>query len=144
LTLTPSQRISAIAERQSLTRCEGLITKMSFLDDIRKQPQHHREIMFGLCVITAVSLVGMIWYNSFQTNLYVLLNPEQTTDQRNLAENKTAPSLFGDIGKTGQDLKAAFYSIFNLNSNDKKDNVTGNTQTNDSGRVYTLPLSGKK
>jgi len=117
---------------------------MSFLDEIRKQPQHHREIMFGLCVVTTISLVGMVWYNSFEKNLYVLLNPGETTDQRNFAENKNVPSLFGDIGKTGQDLKATFLSIFNLSSNDGKEIIIENTKVNDSGRVYTLPLSEKR
>lgn len=124
---------------------------MSFLDEIRKQPRHHREIMFGLCVVTTISLVGMVWYNSFEKNLYVLLNPGENADQRYLAENKNVPSLLGDIGKTGQDLKAAFYNIFNLTGNDKKDLPTGqagiiieNTKTDDSGRVYALPVSEKK
>jgi len=117
---------------------------MSFLDEIRKQPQHHREIMFGLCVITTFSLVGMVWYNSFEKNLYVLLNPEEVTDQRNLADNKNIPSLLGNIGETGKDLKATFLGIFNLTNDDKKDIIVDDTKANDSGRVYTLPLSGKK
>ena len=117
---------------------------MSFLDEIRKQSQHHREIMFGLCVVTTISLVGMVWYNSFEKNLYVLLNPGETTDQRNFAENKNVPSLLGDIGRTGQDLKAAFLNILNLTGNDKKDNIIENTKVNDSGRVYLLPFSEKK
>ena len=108
---------------------------MSFLDELRKQPKHHRELMFGLCVVTTFSLVGMVWYNSFEKNLYVLLNPEEVTDQRNLAtanggapskagaENKNVPSLLGDIGQTGKDLKASFYNIFNLTGDDKKDNI---------------------
>lgn len=121
---------------------------MSFLDEIRKQPRHHREIMFGLCVITTISLVGMVWYNSFQKNLYVLLNPGQTADQRNLAENKNVPSLLGDIGKTGQDLKAAFLNIFSsvggLTGNNKKDTITDTAKPSEPVRVYTLPLSDKK
>lgn len=117
---------------------------MSFLSEIRKQPQHHREIMFGLCVVTTISLVGMVWYNSFQKNLYVLLNPGENADQRYLAKNKNVPSLLGDIGQTGQDLKAAFYSIFNLTSNDQKDTIIESTKVNDSGRVYTLPISEKR
>ena len=129
---------------------------MSFLDEIRKQPKHHREIMFSLCVVTTVSLVGMVWYNSFEKNLYVLLNPGESANQKFLAtanggapqnavaENKTVPSLLGDIGKTGQDLKAAFLNIFNLTGNDKKDIIIENTTPNDSERVYTLPMSEKK
>jgi len=99
--------------------------------------------MFGLCVVTTISLVGMVWYNSFQQNLYALLNPGENANQRYLAENKNTPSLFGDIGKTAQDLKASFLSIFNLTGSDKKDIIIENTN-NDSGRVYTLPLSEKK
>lgn len=120
---------------------------MSFLDDIRKQPRHHREIMFGLCVITTISLVGMVWYNSFEKNLYVLLNPGENADQRFLAENKAVPSLLGNISQTGKDLKAAFYDIFSsidrLIGNDKKENVEGDKNI-DSGRVYMLPVSDKK
>ncbi len=121
---------------------------MSFLDEIRKQPQHHREIMFGLSVVTTISLVGMVWYNSFQKNLYALLNPGETTDQRYLATAKNVPSLLGNIGQTGQDLKAAFLNIFSsvsgLTGSDKKDTIIDNTKANDSGRVYTLPVSEKK
>ena len=117
---------------------------MSFLHELRKQPKHHREIMFGLCVVTTFSLVGMVWYNSFEKNLYVLLNPEEVTDQRNLAENKNVPSLLGDIGQTGKDLKASFYNIFNLTGDDKKDNIVESPKDNDSGKVYVLPISGSK
>ena len=117
---------------------------MSFLDEVRKQPRHHREIMFGLCVVTTISLVGMVWYNSFQQNLYVLLNPGQTTDQRNFAQNTDVPSLLGNISQTGQDLKAAFLNIFNLTGNDKKDTIIQNTKPSEPSRVYMLPLSGSK
>ncbi len=123
---------------------------MSFLEDIRKQPQHHREIMFGLCVVTTISLIAMVWYNSFEKNLYVLLNPGENADQRYLANENgedlkadNATSLLGDIGKSGRDLKAAFYSIFNLTNDDKKENVESD-KTADPGRAYKLPLSGKK
>lgn len=128
---------------------------MSFLDEIRKQPRHHREIMFGLCVVTTISLVGMVWYNSFEKNLYVLLNPGENADQRFLAENKNVPSLLGNISETGKDLKAAFYNIFSsvggFIGNDKMDLPTGqagiiidNTKPSDFERVYTLPMSEKK
>ena len=117
---------------------------MSFLDEIRKQPRHHREIMFGLCVITTISMVGMVWYNSFEKDLYVLLNPGENAEQRFLAENKTTPSLLGNISQTGKDLKATLFNIFNLAGNDKNDIIIDNTKANDSERVYTLPMSEKK
>ena len=117
---------------------------MSFLNEIRKQPQHHREIMFGLCVVTTISLVGMVWYNSFQKNLYVLLNPGEGIDQRYLAENKNVPSLFSDLGQTAKDLRASFFDILNLADNDKKDIIIDNNETNDLERIYKLPLSEKR
>ena len=117
---------------------------MSFLDELRKQPQHHREIMFGLSVVTTISLVGMVWYNSFEKNLYVLLNPGENADQRFLAENKTVPSLLGNMAQTGKDLRATFYDIFNLTDNGKKDIIIDNTKTDDSGRVYMLPTSEER
>lgn len=130
---------------------------MSFLDEIRRQPRHHREIMFGLCVVTTVSLVGMVWFNSFEKNLYVLLNPEESADNRFLAENeesKAALSLFGSISQTGKELKATFLGIFssiggsafggNLAGDDKKEIIIDDMKVNDSGKVYTLPLSEKK
>lgn len=124
---------------------------MSFLDDIRKQPRHHREIMFGLCVITTISLVGLIWYSSFEKNLYALLNPGQDGGQRNLAQQKESePSMFGGVYQVGKDLKAAFYNLFNLTSSDKENlpnrqaSNAENAKASDFGRVYTLPLSGKR
>ncbi len=116
---------------------------MSFLEDIRKQPRHHREIMFGLCVVTTLSLVGMVWYNSFQKDLYTLLNPGQEAGQNALAQGKSEPSMFGGFKQAGKDLKAAFYNVFNLTNDNKKDNTVG-TKVNDSGKVYLLPMSGSK
>ena len=100
--------------------------------------------MFGLCVVTTISLVGMVWYNSFEKNLFVLLNPEESKDQRFLAETQAIPSLLGNISETGKNLKATFLSIFNLSSNDGKEIIIENMKVNDSGRVYMLPISGKK
>src|SRR3989344_6802393 len=104
---------------------------MSFLEELRRQPRHHREIMFGLSVVTTISLVGMVWYNSFEKNLFVLLNPEESKDQRFLAETQTVPSLLGNISETGKNLKATFYDLFNLTNDDEKMNVE-NDKTTDS------------
>lgn len=107
--------------------------------------------MFGLSVVTTISLVGMVWYNSFEKNLYVLLNPGENADQRFLAENETVPSLFGSMGQIGKDLKATFYNIFNLTGDDKKDlpagqagSVVESMKSNDSGKVYALPISEER
>ena len=99
--------------------------------------------MFGLCVVTTISLVGMVWYNSFEKNLFVLLNPEESKDQKFLAETQAIPSLLGNISETGKNLKATFYDLFNLTNNGEKENVESNKKT-DPDKVYMLPISGKK
>ncbi len=122
---------------------------MSFFDEIRKQPRHHRELMFGLSVVTAMSLVGMVWYNSFEKDLYTLLNPGESMEGKFLAENKPVPSLFGNISQTGKDLMAGFYGIFSssdidLINNGKNDNTTDAGDFKGSEKVYKLPVSEKK
>src|SRR3989338_1605595 len=78
---------------------------MSFLDDIRKQPQHIRELMFGLSVFITVLLIGMVWFRSFQKNLYVLMNPEEDVEKMLAVENAPVPSLFGYVGKSFSGIK---------------------------------------
>lgn len=113
---------------------------MSILEEIRKQPQHIRETMFALSVITTLSLVGVVWYNSFQKDFYALLNPEEVLEEKNLAE-KDPESLFSDIGKSFTDVKAMFSGMLNGGNEDIKPAESGNRQK-DNDRVYLLPLSG--
>lgn len=116
---------------------------MSFLDDIRKQPKHVREIMFALCVVTTVSLVGIIWFRSFETNLFVLMNPEPDKQARFFAErDKRTPILYANITKAYTDLRASMYSalgfIQDYNSNQVK------IEEDLKGDAHVLPLSGDK
>ena len=115
---------------------------MSFLDEIKKQPQHIREIMFGLCVVTTISLVGMVWFGSFKNNLYVLLNPDQTIQQQLFASNSKVsnPSLFASISGSLKDLKATLLNVLNLN---KGDTIRVDNNSNPV-KAYLLPLSGEK
>lgn len=114
---------------------------MSFLEDIKKQPQHIREIMFGLCVITTVSLVGMIWFNSFKRDTYALLNPEDVKQERLLAqENQT--SLFGNLSKTFKDISATISSFWGSDSFNSE--TEQGVEKSDTDKVYLLPLSEEK
>lgn len=114
---------------------------MSFFEDIKKQPQHIREIMFGLCVITTVSLVGMVWFGSFKKDTYALLNPEDTKQERLLAqENQT--SLFGNLSKTFKDIGATISNFWGSNSSDS--GVEQGIEKTNTDRVYLLPLSEEK
>lgn len=116
---------------------------MKFLDDIKNQPQHVREIMFGLSVFITVLLVGMVWFRSFQKNLYVLLNPEDGLEKALAVENAPVPSLFGFIWQTAGDLKGTISNLFSDNANTANERAN-DTNKVDSGKVYALPLSERK
>lgn len=118
---------------------------MKFLDDIKNQPQHTREIMFGLSVFITVLLVGVIWFRSFQKNLYVMMNPEEDVEKMLAIENTSVPSLFGFIWQTAGEVKGLVSGLLGI--------VDQQPTTNDqqpekikieSSKVYTLPLSEYK
>lgn len=114
--------------------------------------------MFGLSVVITVSLAGMVWFNSFQKNIYVMLNPDKETEQKFFAggnpkfahlydEKKTdIPSLFGSIGQTGKDLKAAVLNMFNTDRETeiKPPEDLQPKETNLNIRTYLLPLAENK
>lgn len=119
---------------------------MKFLDDIRKQPQQTREIMFGLAVFITVMLVGMVWFRSFQKNLYVMMNPQEDVDKILAAESASVPSLFGFVWQTAGDVKGLVSELFN------QELITGNRQRQqekeemktENEKAYILPLSEYK
>lgn len=116
---------------------------MSFLDDIRKQPRHVREIMFGLCVVTTVSLVGIIWFRSFEEDLFVLLNPELEKQQQFYAErDKRTPLLYANVAKAFTELRASMYNALGFLEDYNSKQVKIEEELN--GEANTLPLSGDK
>ncbi|OGN23398.1 MAG: hypothetical protein A2918_01670 [Candidatus Yanofskybacteria bacterium RIFCSPLOWO2_01_FULL_42_49] len=116
---------------------------MPFLSDIKKQPQHTREIMFGLSVFITILLIGMVWFRSFQQNLYVLLNPEEEVDKILAVENAPVPSLFGFIWQTAGDVKGLVFELFNGKEMSGIE-LKGFQDSARENKVYTLPLSEYK
>ena len=91
---------------------------MSLLHDIHNQPHHIRRTMFALSLVVLVSGVGIVWLNSFQKNMYALLNPpaETTEQSRSLAkEENQSSSPFALIGEAFKSLRASIADIFNSN-----------------------------
>ena len=69
--------------------------------------------MFGLSVITTLSLVGMIWFNSFQNNMYALLNPESEDPNREMvAQAPQAKSPLASMKNAFQSAGASFMGLF--------------------------------
>lgn len=99
--------------------------------------------MFGLSVFIAVMLVGMVWFRSFQKDIYVLMNPDQDVERIFAVENAPAPSLFGFIWQTAGDIKGLISGL--IISDKEVDNIDfEKTKKEESGKVYILPLSEYK
>ena len=99
-------------------------------------------MMFILSVVTTVSLVGLIWFRSFQKNLYVMLNPDQQQQEEFFAtvdKNNDATSLFGYIGQTFKDTYQNAKSLISGESAGNDDNPSYNRDVNN--KVHVLPVS---
>src|SRR3989338_2247046 len=118
---------------------------MSFLDDIRKQPQHIREIMFGFSVVSTLSFVGMVWYQSFEKDMYALLNPEEAIAEKFLAQQKDKElSILGNIGQAGRDLKAILFNALDVSNEGGENGVLEVVNDSETNRAHLLPLSEEK
>ena len=116
---------------------------MSFLDDIHKQPKYVREIMFAFCVVITVSLVGIIWFRSFEEDLFVKLNPEPEKQEQFFAERaKRTPVAYATITKALNNLQATFYNALGLFGDMSSTEVR--VEEEYKGDTYKLPLSGDR
>ena len=99
--------------------------------------------MFGFCAVTTISLVGIVWFRSFEENLFVLLNPEPEKQERFYAEReKRTPTLYANMTKAAVNLRAALYDVFDLAENYGSTKVE--IEEEYKGEVNKLPLSGDK
>lgn len=99
--------------------------------------------MFGLCVIITISVVGMIWFRSFEENLFVLLNPEPDKQQQFYAERaKRTPTVYANITESLGKMRASLYDAMGF----LKDYNSGQVKTDGDikGETHKLPLSGDK
>ena len=116
----------------------------SIIHEIRQQPHHVRELATILCTIVVVAVVVLVWFNSFQRNIYALLNPEPQSQAQDQEFAQQSKSLFGSILHTLSDGKAQIFNIFSGNSN-QAEVVNSVPQTNNSSDAsHPLPVSGNK
>ena len=116
---------------------------MSLLDEIHKQPKHIREIMFGLCVVTTISLVGMVWFRSFEEDLFVLMNPEkERQDKFYAAREQRTPTVYANITKSFVNMRASIYNAMGFLENYSSKQVE--VEKDYEGNVNKLPISGDK
>lgn len=118
---------------------------MSLLDEIRKQPEHIRKIMFGLCSIVAISLIGLIWFRSFEKNLFVLMNPDEAVQQKYFAETGKEDTLFANLGKAVKDLKSSVQAaIGNIFQKSGSEMIIPSNSEAPANKIHPLPLSEEK
>ncbi|HBT80501.1 MAG: hypothetical protein A2568_01350 [Candidatus Yanofskybacteria bacterium RIFOXYD1_FULL_44_17] len=116
---------------------------MKLLEEIRRQPEHIRGTMFALSVISVFSIVGLIWYQSLEKNLYTMLNPvdQANPDQNKYAQNNDS-SLLGDIGGSLKGFGANIIGLIGIDEEEASSIV--DVRSDADGRAYLLPLSEDK
>lgn len=93
---------------------------MSVFHEIRKQPDHIREIFMWLSVVITTSIVGYVWIGSVSRDITALANPGQT-EQRTYAQKdgkaQTTASLFGNFGQSVSGLTATISELIGVRAN---------------------------
>ena len=116
---------------------------MSFLDEIKKQPQHIRETMFVFCVIITISLVGIVWFRSFEEDLFVMLNPEpEKQDKFYASRQERTPLIYANLTKVLGNMRATLYDAMGFMEDYTSSGV--GVEEEYKGDVHELPLSGDK
>ena len=99
--------------------------------------------MFALCAITTISLVGIIWFRSFEEDLFVLMNPEPDKQEKFYAErDQRTPLLYANVTKAFTELRANIYSALGFLEDYNSKEVS--TEEELKGETHELPLSGDK
>lgn len=112
------------------------------IHEIRQQPSHIRELATVLCTVVVVAIVGLVWFSSFQKDMYALLNPEQKSEAQDKLFAQESKSLFGSIFQVLSDGKA---QISNLFSGSGEVDITNNpSESNTPASAHPLPVSGSK
>lgn len=113
------------------------------LKEIHKLPQSTRETLFALSVIVALSLVGIVWVKSFQSNFYALLNtPAPAANDDQLAEERTNNSLFANLKEAFTEMRASLSEV--LGSEDDAATDTQEEIVEDKIDAKALPLPNAK
>lgn len=109
---------------------------MSLLHEIQKQPQAVREFMFFLSVVTTLSVVGLVWFNSFQHDLYVLLNPEPSPSRALAQQTEESQSPLAIISRAFQSVRDGLGALLGRNPEMNMANPPPQT-----GPAQVFPLS---
>ncbi len=109
--------------------------------EIRQQPHHVRELATIMCTIVVVAVVAIVWFRSFQQDMYALLNPPETqAEDADFAREST--SLFGSMLDTVQRGRAQLSDLFTGSSGQSIIVSSPSPAANSS--VHPLPVTGSR
>ncbi len=119
------------------------------IERIRQQPEHIRQLGTLGCTAVVGLFVIAIWFHSFQTTGYALLNPDQATQGGDTSQfaKQSNQSLFASIGQSFKDGAAAIGQVwteFHSSQPATTASQSSETSTQATGSVNPLPLSGNK
>ena len=114
------------------------------IHEIRQQPHHIRELATVLCTVAVVAIVGLVWFHSFQKDMYAMLNPTAEPQAQDQLFAQQSQTLFGSIMNTlsqGKDQISAFFS-----GSASQTDIINNSTTSDTSAaaVHPLPVSGNR
>src|SRR3989338_1617801 len=110
---------------------------MSLLHEIRSQSEGVRKLMFGLSVFVTISIVGVIWFRSFENRIFALMNPSDEVQERFYAAKQSNDSLLADISGMFKSLRASIMTTF---SSEDETKIVPKENSNPSGIVHPLPI----
>lgn len=112
---------------------------MSFLNDIRNQPERTRKVMFVLATIITIMAAGTIWINKLRTDIFALMNPDPKDQQAFIeVQSATRSTPFSFIGKGIEKMQAAISGLF------QQATPLPEQQRKDIGDAHLLPLPKSK
>jgi len=100
--------------------------------------------MFGLCVVTTISLIGLVWFRSFEEDVFVLLNTDPVKQAKFYAERSgRTPTVYAAATNVLGNLRATMYDALGF-FDDYNSNVVKVEDEEYKGGAKQLPLSGDK
>lgn len=115
------------------------------IHEIRNQPAHVRELATMLCTVVVVAIVGLLWFRSFQHDIYTMLNPKQSEGQaQDQLFAQQSKSLFGSISQVLKDGKAQIFNLFTGSSQTDITNSPASSNSSSNNQAHPLPVSGSK
>jgi hypothetical protein len=115
----------------------------AIIKEIRNQPHHVRELATVLCTIVVVAIVGIVWFHSFQHDIYAMLNPTDAPQAQDQMFAQQSTSLFGSMFQALKNSSAEISNFFSGKGSQTNIVNTQTYQTNSpSTATHPLPVSG--